>query len=305
MDANNDGWCDGTGDTVAAFDLRCEENDGNDCIIGPAVTFHSAVHGTTVGSAYTHCANAETDALGETGDTGCHGVGPGPLYSGSEMHGVPPRGIIMERNYNEGSFWVDNDRGPGRDNILFGNWMPDSTETGTVTFTSSPGDLGDVLFWRDGFDFAGTEGCNELGASGGFGGDSGSRSNMQLINNLIEGDLGGGSGGGDTCGDGMRFTDNVIQGDCNLTQSGLATSQCTTTTHALPAGVNGVFSFNTVGSSTHPSPRSMPTSLVHPTQPDFGLTPEATLPFVGPEMGDAATTDVCLPAWQRANGGSC
>ena len=301
-----DGWCDGTGDTVAAFDVRCQGNHlnggGNDCLIAPAVSFHSEpVHGPTTGGGYLHCSSNDSDVLGQTGDTACHGVGPGPLYSGTEMHGVAPRGIILERNYQEGSFWVDNDLGPGRDHILFGNWFPDSTETGTVAFATSPGGLGDALYWRasDGSSPFYNGGCANNN-------DTGSRSNMQFINNLVEGDLGGGGGGADTCGDGMRFTDNVIQGSCRLSQTGLSGDVCTIDAgDSAPAGVSGVWSFNTVDQTTHSSPRSMPTSLVHPTQPDFGLTPTATLPFVGPEMGDAATTDVCLPAWQRANGGSC
>jgi len=80
----------------------------------------------------------------------------------------------------------------------------------------------------------------------------------------------------------------------------------------LPAGAGGVWTNNAVGVASHPSVGNMPTSLVHPTEPDWGvdangdpIVPAVALPFVGPEMGDPDSVTRCLPAWQRVNGGAC
>ncbi|HPG25513.1 MAG TPA: hypothetical protein PLW10_07765, partial [Myxococcota bacterium] len=271
------------------FNVSCRGNDGdgggNDCDID--LSTHLS-HGPTVGNGYLHCSTNEDDLLGYRGDASCRGTPAGAVYSCVEWHDRSASNTLFMRNYCEGPIWFDNAFGPGRNNFLYGNWLSTPVE-GTPNFNTNPGDSGDFAF-RD--------------VGGAL--PSGYRQNAIWANNLLEGSFGV-MNGYNAYGDGVRAEDNVILGSCRDADAAGhdADGGACSNDSELRGGVNGVWANNTVGAPTHGPgySRTMPTLPGFTDWPEFSVTPEIPGPYIGPEMGNPASTTKCLPAWQRFNGG--
>jgi len=272
------------------FDVSCRENTGdggnNDCIV--QVSSH-LYHGTTVGSGYTHCSTREEDLLGWRGDPSCRGTAAGALYACAEWHDRSASNTLFMRNYCEGPVFFDNTFGPGRNNFFYGNWLADDPVNGTEEFNTNAGSAGDFAF-RDAWD----------------GTPAGYLQNSVWANNLLEGSFGV-LEGYNAYGGAVQVHDMVIAGQCwDVDAPGHDPDGgvCSTTSGLRP-GTGGVWQNNAVGRNTRLPGynRTMPTLPGFDDWPPFSVAPEASGPYVGPEMGDPDTTQRCLPAWQRFNGG--
>ena len=254
---------------------------------------------TNYGDAFGHCSTSYNDLRGLNGSASCQGSQLGAVYSCAEWHNASSSQGLFARNYCESGLWFDNAvGGPGLDNVFYGNWFHDATDSGVAAFTASPTPLGG-FGWQAGF-----------GPS-----PSGYRHAHQWINNIIEGDFGDQTNGFDADGDGMFVSDNVIEGACGYTQSSGVPSdlstQCGTESvdgSNAKAGINVTYQHNTQGADVHSggysrTPASLPFLSDWPTF--YHSTGSLTAPYVGPEMGDPDTFGGCLPAYYDFNGGSC
>ena len=251
---------------------------------------------TTYGDAYGHCSTSYNDVRGLNGSASCQGSQLGAVYSCAEWHNASSSQTLFARNYCESGIWFDNAvGGPGLENVFFGNWFHDATDSGVLAFTASPTPLGG-FGWQPGFGPAPASYAH----------------NFQWINNVIEGDFGNGTNGFDADGDGMFVSDNTIEGDCGYTQSTDPTSsQCSSVSvdsGNADAGLNTTWSNNTVGDDVHPGgySRTMPSLPFLSDWPTFyNSTAGVMAPYVGPELGDPDSHGSCLPAYRVFNNGSC